>query len=72
MKSKTNLKVQDNCFYNESDLYQYISCNALPRITFINCSFEKVDLTNRVLGSCYFDNCIFNYLSLRESLFSGC
>ena len=64
--------IQNQHFLNENNLIQYIEWDALARISFINCNFEKVHLLGKVFGSCSFQNCTFNYFSARKGKFSSC
>ena len=64
--------IQNQHFLNENNLIQYIEWDALARISFINCNFEKVYLLGKVFGSCSFQNCTFNYFSARKGKFSSC
>lgn len=66
------LTIQKQHFSNESSLAQYIEWDALARISFVNCNFEKVPLLGKVFGSCSFQNCTFKYLNARKAKFSSC
>jgi len=70
---KPNKLIQNQYFSEENNnLAQYVICNALPGISFINCTFESLDFSGEVFGSCSFQNCIFNDINARKCLFSGC
>lgn len=45
---------------------------ALPRISFTNCSFNKIHLSDLVFGSCNFQNCTFNEFHVVKSTFLSC
>jgi len=64
--------IQNQHFLYNNNLIQYIEWDALARIAFINCNFEKVDLLGNVFGTCSFQNCTFNYFNARKGIFSGC
>jgi uncharacterized protein YjbI with pentapeptide repeats len=70
--NESRLLIQDQYFLNENSLRQYIKCDALPRISFVNCNFEKVQLMGKVFGSCSFQNCTFNHFNARKGNFSSC
>lgn len=79
MNEKTNfrkprLTVKNEQFSDLSDrnnLAKYIEWDALPGISFVNCSFENIHLLGKVLGSCSFQNCRFNNVNLRKATISG-
>ena len=68
----SRLMIQDQRFLNESSLAQYIEWDALSRIYFLNCRFEKVHLLGKVFGSCIFENCTFTNFDTRKAKFSSC
>src|SRR6056300_1229852 len=70
--SESRLLIQNQYFLNENSLIQYIEWDALARISFVDCNFEKVHLLGKVFGSCSFQNCTFNYLKARKGKFSSC
>src|SRR5210317_959970 len=55
--NESRLLIQNQRFLNENNLIQYIEWDALARISFINCNFDKVHLLGKVFGSCSFQNC---------------
>ena len=55
-----NKKISNGTFLNESELDEYVVWDAFPRIDFVNCRFEDLDLLGKVFGSCNFENCKFN------------
>ena len=61
-EEEIRLKIRNQTFTNEIDLDQYIECNALAGIIFVNCRFEELDLLGKIFGSCDFKNCKFNHL----------
>ena len=65
-------KISNRTFLNESELDEYVVWDAFPRIDFVNCRFEDLDLLGKVFGSCNFENCQFNDVSLRKCQFSNC
>jgi uncharacterized protein YjbI with pentapeptide repeats len=71
-KHEPRLTIQNQHFSNENRLAQYIEWDALARISFVNCNFEKVHLLGKVFGSCSFQNCIFKYFNVRKAKFSSC
>ena len=70
--NESRLLIQNQYFLNETSLAQYIQWNALARVSFVNCNFEKVHLLGKVFGSCSFQNCRFNQLDTRKAKFSRC
>ena len=42
------------------------------KISFVNCTFENVNRSGEVFGSCSFQNCMFKNFSTRKATFSGC
>lgn len=68
----SRLLIQNQYFLNENSLAQYIEWDALARISFVNCNFEKVHLLGKVFGSCSFQNCTFNHFNARKGKFSSC
>ena len=70
--NESHLLIQNQHFLNESSLIQYIEWDALARISFVNCNFEKVHLLGKVFGSCSFQNCTFNHFNARKAKFSSC
>lgn len=66
--------IQNEYFLTETSLAQYVESDALPGMTFINCNFENVrfGIVATVLGSCSFQNCIFNRFDCRKLIVSGC
>ena len=70
--NQSRLLIQNQDFLGEDSLKQYIKCDALPRISFVNCNFEKVHLLGKVFGSCSFQNCTFNHFNARKAIFSSC
>ena len=70
--NESRLLIQNQYFLNESSLIQYIEWDALARISFVNCNFEKVHLLGKVFGSCSFQNCTFNHFNARKGKFSSC
>lgn len=64
--NKSRLLIQNQYFLNETSLAQYIEWDALARVSFVNCNFEKV------FGSCSFQNCTFNHFNARKTKFSSC
>jgi uncharacterized protein YjbI with pentapeptide repeats len=69
---ESRLMIRDQQFLNENSLAQYIEWDALARISFVNCTFEKVHLVRKVFGSCNFQNCTFNHFNARKGRFSTC
>ena len=69
---ESRLLIQNQYFLNENSLAQYIEWDALARISFVNCKFEKVSLGGKVFGSCSFQNCTFNHFYARKARFSNC
>jgi uncharacterized protein YjbI with pentapeptide repeats len=69
---ESRLTIQNQHFSNASSLVQYIEWDALPGISFVNCTFENVFLLGKVFGSCSFQNCTFNNFNARKAIFSGC
>jgi uncharacterized protein YjbI with pentapeptide repeats len=69
---ESRLMIQNQHFSNENSLAQYIEWDALARISFVNCNFEKVHLLGKVFGSCSFQNCTFNHFNARKAKFSSC
>ena len=69
-----NKLIQNQVFLNENSLAQYVEWDALPGMTFINCKFENVHfaMVANVLGSCSFQNCIFDHFDGRKLIISGC
>ena len=70
--NESRLLIQNQYFLNENSLAQYIEWDALTRISFIKCNFEKVHLLGKVFGSCNFQNCTFNHFNARKGKFSSC
>jgi uncharacterized protein YjbI with pentapeptide repeats len=70
--NESRLLIQNQYFLNENSLIQYIEWDALARICFVNCNFEKVHLLGKVFGSCSFQNCTFNHFNTRKGKFSSC
>ena len=68
----SRLLIQNQYFLNETSLAQYIEWDALARVFFVNCNFEKVHLLGKVFGSCSFQNCTFNHFNARKAKFSSC
>ena len=64
--NESRLLIQNQYFLNENSLTQYIEWDALARISFVNCNFEKVHLLGKVFGSCSFQNCTFNHFNARK------
>jgi len=58
--------IQNEYFLTESSLAEYIKCDALPRLSFQNCKFDKVDFVGNVFGSCSFKDCAFKYLNTQS------
>ena len=48
--NESRLLIQNQYFLNENSLAQYIEWEALARVSFVNCNFEKVHLLGKVLG----------------------
>jgi uncharacterized protein YjbI with pentapeptide repeats len=69
---ESRLIIQNQHFSNENSLAQYVEWDALARISFVNCNFEKVHLLGKVFGSCSFQNCTFNHFNARKAKFSSC
>lgn len=69
---ESRLMIQNQHFSNENNLAQYVEWDALARISFVNCNFEKVHLLGKVFGSCSFQNCTFNHFNARKAKFSSC
>ena len=44
----SRLLVQYQYFLNETSLAQYIEWNAMTKISFVNCNFEKVNLLGKI------------------------
>jgi uncharacterized protein YjbI with pentapeptide repeats len=63
-KYKQNLTIQNRYFYTKSDLAKYFDSGALPKITFINRSFEKVNLRGSDFNTCKFKMTTFPQSSL--------
>ena len=59
--------VRNQYFYTEDALYPYIKSYALPRLTFINCSFEKVNPESINFNNFKLDMTIF-YQSILDSI----
>ncbi|MFT4612863.1 MAG: hypothetical protein ACI9OT_002254 [Gammaproteobacteria bacterium] len=72
LEDESRLIIQNQHFSNESSLAKYIEWDALARISFVNCDFEKVHLLGKVIGSCSFQNCTFNDFNARKAKFSSC
>ena len=72
LENKPHKLIQNQRFLEINDLKHYIEWDALPGISFINCSFEEVSLVGKVFGSCNFENCAFNYFNVRKGTLSGC
>lgn len=70
--NESRRQIQNQYFLNETSLAQYIKWDALARVSFVNCNFEKVHLLGKVFGSCSFQNCTFNYFNARKTKFSSC
>ncbi len=70
--NESRLLIQNQYFLNENSLAQYIEWDALVRISFVNCNFEKAHLLGKVFGSCSFQNCTFNHFNARKAKFSSC
>ena len=70
--NESRLLIQNQYFLNENSLAQYIEWDALARVSFVNCNFEKVHLLGKVFGSCSFQNCTFNHFNARKAKFSSC
>jgi uncharacterized protein YjbI with pentapeptide repeats len=70
--NESRLLIKNQYFLNENSLIQYIEWDALARISFVNCNFEKVHLLGKVFGSCSFQNCTFNHFNARKGKFSSC
>ena len=71
--NESRLLIQNQHFLNESSLAEYyIACEALARISFVNCNFEDIDMIGKVFGSCSFQNCTFNQFDARKAKFSSC
>jgi len=66
------LLIQNQYFLNETSLAQYIEWDALARISFVNCNFEKVYLLGKVFRSCSFHNFLFKYFNAKKAKFSSC
>ena len=71
-EKNARFKIRDLIFRNQINLDQYIKWNALTRLIFVNCRFEKLDLLRKVFGSCDFKDWKFNHLSFRKCEFSNC
>jgi hypothetical protein len=50
----SRLLITNQYFLNENSLIHYIEWDALARIYFVNCNFEKVHLLGEIFGSCSF------------------
>ena len=57
MNNNYSLVIENQSFFGETSLKEYISYDTLPGIQFINCNFEKVHLVGKTFGSCSFENC---------------
>lgn len=57
---------------DRNNLAQYSIPGAFPKLSFTNCSFDKVQLIGYVFGSCNFQNCTFNNFNARKARFSSC
>jgi len=66
------LTIQNQHFSNESNLAHYIEWDALARISFVNCNFEKVHLLRKVFGFCSFQNYELKYFNTRKAKSSSC
>lgn len=71
-EEENRLTIRNQTFKNKIDQNQYIECDALARIIFVNCRFEELDLPGKVFGSCDFKHCKFNHLNFRKCHFSNC
>jgi uncharacterized protein YjbI with pentapeptide repeats len=72
LNHESRLMIQNQHFSNENSLAQYVEWDALARISFVNCNFEKVHLLGKVFGSCSFQSCTFDHFNVRKAVFSGC
>lgn len=71
--NESRLLILNQYFLNESSLAEYyIACEALARLSFVNCNFEDVDMIGKVFGSCRFQNCTFSQFDARKAKFSSC
>jgi len=76
--NESRLLIRGYKYLNESSLYtdiflmQYIEWDALFRIDFVTCTFERILLIRKTFGSCTFNNCIFNNFDFKKSKFSNC
>ena len=64
--NESRLLIQNHYFLTENSLIPYIECDALAKISFVNCNFEKIHLLGKVFGSCSFQNCTFNHFNARK------
>ena len=58
-ENENRLKISNHIFLNEIDLDEYIECNALSEIIWLDCRFEDLDLLGTIFGSCKFNNLSF-------------
>lgn len=72
LDDESRLIIRNQQFLNEYSLAQYVEWDALARISFVNCTFEKTHLFGKVFGSCNFQNCTFNYFNTGKAKFSTC
>ena len=70
--NEPHLLIQNKYFPNGNSLAQFIEWDALARIYFVNCNFEKAHLLGKIFGSCSFQNCTFNHFNARKAKFSSC
>ena len=49
-KDESRLMIENQQFSDRNNLAKYIEWDALARISFVNCSFEKVHLLGKIFG----------------------
>ena len=69
-ESRTVIKKQHFLTGNSQILAQYRF--SIPGISFVNCTFEDVDRSGAVFGSCSFQNCMFKNFYARKAEFYNC
>ena len=78
LDNESRLLIQNQHFLNENSLAEYyIACEALARISFVNCHFEGCKITNSDMTRAefydtHFKNCQFLGVDLAASDFDNC
>lgn len=70
--STSPLIISGHTFSNEIISEENMWICSLIKLSFLNCTFSKVNLEGSYCAECEFENCIFNNTYFRKSTFEDC